>query len=76
MPRRTSTESMHLVSQRMAIEMAPRTNFARGVRQPTLNSDQLREANMQLVDALDRLVSAEKRLQEQFRSPYPTEQDE
>ena len=67
---------MHLVSQRMALEMAPRTNFARGVRQPTLNSDQLREANMQLVDALDRLVSAEKRLQEQFRSPYPTEQGE
>jgi hypothetical protein len=60
----------------MALEIALTTNFARGVRQPTLNSDQLREANMQLVDALDRLVSAEKRLREQFRCPYPTEQGE
>jgi hypothetical protein len=41
------------------------------VRQPTPNSDQLREANMPLVDALDRLVSAEKRVQDQFRSPIP-----
>ncbi len=44
------------MSQRMALEIAPRTNFARGVPQLTPNPGQLREANMQLADALDRLA--------------------
>jgi uncharacterized protein YukE len=47
---------------------ADRIRFAIGqIDKPARNSDQLREASLQLLDALDRLESAEQRFQSGWR---------
>jgi hypothetical protein len=76
-----STVESHLESRPSSVdfEMAYQTRVAidrirfaiKNIEQLSLHSDQLREANLQLLDALDRLESADRHLQDRFRTKGP-----
>lgn len=79
-----STVESHLESKPSSVdfEMAYQTRvaidrirFAIKNRQFGLHSDQLREANLQLLDALDRLESADRHFQNRFRTKGPNRVD-
>jgi hypothetical protein len=54
---------------------ADRIRFVvRQIDEPARHCDQLREASMQLLDALDRLEAAERRFQDCWRNPVPHRQ--